>query len=92
MSYSPLYGYQISPGFDDLISYGFSLEAVVKEAEDMRLEKALEEENPNPPPTAIYEFTLNDVTPDQLVAVLNERVTLNQVLIGDRRLVRVVDG
>lgn len=91
MSNSPLYGYQIQPGFDLLFSYGFSLDALIKEAEDHRLEIALEDEYKDLPPTAIYEFELKELTPDQLVAVLNERLTLDQVLIGERRLVRFIE-
>ncbi len=88
---SPLYGFQVQPGFNLVFRYGFSLDAVVKQAEDMRLEFALEDEHRNMPPTAIYEFQLKEVTPDQLVAVLNERLTLDQVLVGDRRLIRLLE-
>lgn len=86
MSNSPLYGYQVQPGFDLLFSYGFSLNALIKEAQDHRLEIALEDEyhDLDLPPTTIYEFVLEEVTPDRLVAVLNEPLTLDQVLIGER--------
>jgi len=88
---SPLYGFQVQPGIDGLFGYGLSLEAVIKQAEDMRLEFALEDEYRDLPPTAVYEFQLKEVIPDQLVAVLNERLTLDQVLIGDRRLIRLLE-
>lgn len=90
MGIGPLYGFQVQPGFDLAFCFGFSLDVLIKQAEDRRLEFALEDETRKLLPTAVYEFTLKQVSPDQLIAVLNQRLSLDQVLLGERRLIRLL--
>ncbi|WP_105432927.1 hypothetical protein [Neorhizobium sp. T6_25] len=86
-----VFGYQIVPGSDDSLGFEASLEDCQREALSEREE--LRRHDPDLEPLgamAIYRFTMAWPDIDGLLAVLNEKTSLLNALIVERKLVGVV--
>lgn len=86
-----VYGYQIVPGSDDSLGFEASLEDCQREAVAEREE--LRRHDPDLEPLgamAIYRFTLAWPDTEGLLAVLNEKTSLLDTIVVDRKRVGVV--
>lgn len=86
-----VYGYQIVPGSDESLGFEASLEDCQREAVAEREE--LRRHDPDLEPLgamAIYRFTLAWPDTDGLLAVLNEKTSLLDAIVVDRKRVGVV--
>ena len=86
-----VYGYQIVPGSDDSLGFEASLEDCQREAVAEREE--LRRTDPDLEPLgamAIYRFTLAWPDTDGLLAVLNEKTSLLDAIVLDRKRVGIV--
>ena len=85
-----LYGFQIIPGCDNTLGFATSLDEAVKEVEEARLDLVVDDPLHEVQPSAIYEISVNEITPEHLVSVLNKRMSLAKIVLGDRKLVQVI--
>jgi hypothetical protein len=86
-----VYGYQIVPGSDESLGFEASLEDCQREAVAEREE--LRRTDPDLEPLgamAIYRFTLAWPDTDGLLAVLNEKTSLLDAIVLDRKRVGIV--
>ncbi|MCJ9674394.1 MULTISPECIES: hypothetical protein [unclassified Neorhizobium] len=86
-----VYGYQIVPGSDESLGFEASPEDCQREAVAEREE--LRRHDPDLEPLgamAIYRFTLAWPDTDGLLAVLNEKTSLLDAIVVDRKRVGVV--
>lgn len=83
-----LYAYQLSPGNDDLLWFAANQEECQRAALEQRAEVKVDEEELGP--MAIYRFVLRQLTPAEMIRVLNEEIRLIDSAAVDRRLVSVV--
>nr|WP_250809360.1 hypothetical protein [Neorhizobium tomejilense] len=86
-----VFGYQIVPGRDDPLAFAASLEECQRDALSERDE--LRRTDPDLEPLgamAIYRFTLTWPDTDGLLAVLNEKISLLDAIVVDRKLVGLV--
>ncbi|MCJ9672042.1 MULTISPECIES: hypothetical protein [unclassified Neorhizobium] len=86
-----VYGYQIVPGSDDSLGFEASLEDCQREAVAEREE--LRRHDPDLEPLgamAIYRFTLAWPDTDGLLAVLNDKTSLLDAIVVDRKRVGIV--
>nr|WP_250808843.1 hypothetical protein [Neorhizobium tomejilense] len=86
-----VFGYQIVPGRDEPLAFAASLEECQRDALSERDE--LRRNDPDIEPLgamAIYRLTLAWPDTDGLLAVLNERTSLLDAIVIDRKLVALV--
>lgn len=86
-----VFGYQIVPGRDEPLAFAGSYEECQREALSERVE--LRRNNPDIDPLgamAIYRLTLAWPDYDRLLSVLNEKTSLLDVIVFDRKLVGLV--
>jgi hypothetical protein len=86
-----VYAYQIVPGSDDSLGFETSLEDCQREAVAEREE--LRRNDPDIEPLgamAIYRFTLAWPDTEGLLAVLNEKTSLLDAIVVDRKRVGIV--
>lgn len=91
-----LFAHQLSSGSDEDFGFELTLEECRQAAREFRAElrrHAAEdgEEDFQLGPMAIYEVTLRNLTPEELIRVLNEEARLIDLAIVERRLVAVAD-
>jgi hypothetical protein len=86
-----VFGYQIVPGRDEPLAFAASLEGCQRDALSERDE--LRRNDPDIEPLgamAIYRLTLAWPDTDGLLAVLNEKISLLDAMVIDRKLVGLV--
>jgi hypothetical protein len=86
-----VFGYQIVPGRDEPLAFAASLEECQREALSEREE--LRRNDPDLEPLgamALYRLTLPWPDIDGLLAVLNEKTSLLDTIVTDRKLVGIV--
>ena len=85
-----IYGFQITPGSDDQLGYCESVATVYSVALEHRREIKRTAAPDRFDPTAVYEVELAEVTAETLVAVLNARESVSEVLVLSKRLLGLV--
>ncbi|MEY9562245.1 hypothetical protein [Sinorhizobium fredii] len=85
-----VYASEILPGSEDVLHFGNSIEEVEAEAVAVFKEIKLEDSYRDLPPSTIYAFDLNAPKLDDIFAILNERSTLRDCILKNRRVVKQV--
>ena len=85
-----LYGFQIIPGCDNALGFATTLEEAVKQVEELRLDLVVDDPQHEVQASAIYEISVNEITPEHLVSVLNKRTPLAKIVLGNRKLVQLI--
>lgn len=85
-----VYASEILPGSEDVLHFGNSIEEVEAEATEVFKEIKLEHGRTDLPPSMIYAFDLNTPKLDDILAILNERSTLRDCILRNRRVVKQV--
>jgi hypothetical protein len=85
-----VYGFQITPGRDDPLAYCEDPAAAYSEALEHRREIKRTAALDRLDPTAVYEIEVAEVTAETLVAILNARDAVTEVLFLSRRRLGLV--
>lgn len=85
-----VYASEILPGSEDVLHFGNSVEEVEAEAVAVFKEIKLEDGYRELPPATIYAFDLDTPKLDDILGILNERRTLRECILRNRRVVKQV--
>lgn len=85
-----VYASEILPGSEEVLHFGNSIEEVEKEGVEIFREIKLEDDRTDLPPCTIYAFDLDTPKLDDVLAILNERKSLRDCVLRNRRVVKQV--
>ena len=85
-----IYAYEVEPGVSTPTGFGSSIEDVVAELRNVRADIALED-GYEVPTSAVYAYDLYHPELEQLLSVLSGDAELGDLILKNKRLVRMIE-